>query len=102
MWLHAGPDQPEARYSERLELDLSTVVPSIAGPKRPQDRISLTESKQQFRNDLENYVVDGQGIEKSSVDQELMGTFPASDSPSHDALEASETAGRPSRSVAVG
>ncbi len=35
MWLHAGPDQPEARYSERLELDLSTVVPSIAGPKRP-------------------------------------------------------------------
>ena len=34
-----GPDQPEARYSEYLELDLSTVVPSIAGPKRPQDRI---------------------------------------------------------------
>ena len=35
MWLHAGPDQPEARYSERLELDLSTVVPSIAGPEAP-------------------------------------------------------------------
>src|SRR5512144_1021656 len=34
MWLQAGPDQPEARYSEYLELDLSTVVPSIAGPKR--------------------------------------------------------------------
>ncbi|HEX5428284.1 MAG TPA: aconitate hydratase [Pedococcus sp.] len=101
LWLVAGPGQAEARYSERLELDLSTVVPSIAGPKRPQDRISLTESKQQFRNDLENYVVDGQGIEKSSVDLELMGTFPASDSPSHDALEASETAGRPSRSIAV-
>jgi aconitate hydratase len=101
LWLDAGPGQAEARYSERLELDLSTVVPSIAGPKRPQDRISLTESKQQFRNDLENYVVDGHGIEKSSVDQELIGTFPASDSPSHDALEASETAGRPSRSVAV-
>ena len=42
MWLKAGPDQPEARYSEYLELDLSTVVPSIAGPKRPQDRIALT------------------------------------------------------------
>ena len=41
MWLKAGPDQPEARYSEYLELDLSTVVPSIAGPKRPQDRIAL-------------------------------------------------------------
>ena len=41
MWLKAGPDQPEARYSEYIELDLSTVVPSIAGPKRPQDRIAL-------------------------------------------------------------
>ncbi len=45
MWLKAGPDQPESRYSEYLELDLSTVVPSIAGPKRPQDRIALTDAK---------------------------------------------------------
>jgi aconitate hydratase len=86
----------EPRYSEHLELDLSTVVPSIAGPKRPQDRIALTEAKEQFRNDLKNYVVNGQRIDKSAVDQELMATFPASDSPSHDALEASENAGRPS------
>ncbi|WP_156465453.1 aconitate hydratase [Knoellia sp. Soil729] len=100
MWLNAGPDQPEARYSERIELDLSTVVPSIAGPKRPQDRIELSRSKQQFRNDLKNYVVNGNGIEKSSVDEELMESFPASDSPSHDALEASESAGRPSHSPA--
>ena len=100
MWLNAGPDQPEARYSEYLELDLSTVVPSIAGPKRPQDRISLTESKEQFRNDLRNYVVNGLGIDKSAVDNELMDTFPASDSPSHDALEASQTAGRPYHSAA--
>jgi aconitate hydratase len=101
MWLNAGPDQPEARYSERIELDLSTVVPSIAGPKRPQDRIELSRAKEQFRNDLKNYVVNGNGIEKSSVDEELMGTFPASDSPSHDALEASESAGRPSHSPAA-
>ena len=66
MWLDPAK---EARYSERLELDLSTVVPSIAGPKRPQDRIALTEAKQQFRNDLKNYVVNGNGIEKSSVDE---------------------------------
>ena len=98
MWLDASK---EARYSERLELDLSTVVPSIAGPKRPQDRIELSQSKQQFANDLKNYVVNGQGIEKSSVDQELMGTFPASDAPSHDAHEESESAGRPSHSPAV-
>ncbi len=101
MWLQSGPDQPESRYSEYLELDLSTVVPSIAGPKRPQDRIAVTQSKEQFRNDLKNYVVNGNGIEKSSVDQELVGTFPASDPPSHDALELSESAGRPSHSAAA-
>ncbi len=101
MWLQSGPDQPEARYSEYLELDLSTVVPSIAGPKRPQDRIAVTQSKEQFRNDLKNYVVNGKGIEKSSVDQELDATFPASDPPSHDALEPSESAGRPSHSGAA-
>ena len=95
MWLDPSL---EARYSERLELDLSTVVPSIAGPKRPQDRIALSESKKQFVADLQNYVVDGNAIEKSAVDQELRDTFPASDAPSHDALEASQAAGRPEHS----
>ena len=46
----------EPRYSERLELDLSTVVPSIAGPKRPQDRISLDDAKAAFRRVLGDYV----------------------------------------------
>ncbi|WP_392542271.1 aconitate hydratase AcnA [Oryzobacter telluris] len=59
MWLQAGPDQPESRYSEYLELDLSTVVPSIAGPKRPQDRIVVAEAKSQFALDVKNYGVDG-------------------------------------------
>jgi aconitate hydratase len=45
----------EAEYSEYLELDLSTVVPSIAGPKRPQDRIELDKAKQNFEKDLANY-----------------------------------------------
>ncbi len=45
----------EAEYSEYLELDLSTVVPSIAGPKRPQDRISLDNAKTSFEKDLANY-----------------------------------------------
>ncbi|MFD8879207.1 aconitate hydratase AcnA [Corynebacterium xerosis] len=53
MWL--DENTPEAEYSEYLELDLSTVVPSIAGPKRPQDRIELTSAKEQFRKDLHNY-----------------------------------------------
>ena len=45
----------EAVYSEYLELDLSTVVPSIAGPKRPQDRIILADAKAQFEKDLTDY-----------------------------------------------
>ena len=43
-----GPETPEAEYSDRLELDLSKVVPSLAGPKRPQDRIDLPEVKKNF------------------------------------------------------
>lgn len=43
------------RYSEYLELDLSDVVPSIAGPKRPQDRIELSKAGSQFRHDLPDY-----------------------------------------------
>src|SRR5690348_6614803 len=45
----------EPRYSERLELDLSTVVPSIAGPKRPQDRVALTDAKSSFEGYLPTY-----------------------------------------------
>lgn len=51
---------PDARphYSEYLELDLSTVVPSIAGPKRPQDRIALSTAQRAFREALPNYAAD--------------------------------------------
>ena len=48
-------DSIEPNYSEYLELDLSTVVPSIAGPKRPQDRVELSASKATFEQDLKNY-----------------------------------------------
>ena len=51
----------EPRFSERLELDLSTVVPSIAGPKRPQDRIALTDAKTAFRKVLPTYVKHDEG-----------------------------------------
>ncbi|HEY0998945.1 MAG TPA: aconitate hydratase AcnA, partial [Streptosporangiaceae bacterium] len=63
----------ETRYSEELSLDLSTVVPSIAGPKRPQDRITLADAKQAFRDALPNYVTE------TTLDNGLAGTFPASD-----------------------
>jgi aconitate hydratase len=73
LWLDpaAEPD-----YSEKLELDLSTVVPSIAGPKRPQDRIVLADAKTQFSQDVRNYVKDGGDVDEASKE-----SFPASDSP---------------------
>jgi aconitate hydratase len=69
----------QARYSEYLELDLSTVVPSIAGPKRPQDRIALTDAKAAFRISLRDYASqDGDGI-ASALDEGSAESFPASD-----------------------
>ena len=55
------------RFSENIELDLSTVVSSIAGPKRPQDRISLTDSKSAFSKILPTYLTDKTGKETYPV-----------------------------------
>jgi aconitate hydratase len=71
----------EAEYSETLELDLATVVPSIAGPKRPQDRIELVNGKAAFRQSLKAYVTHGDVEAKSEVDEAIDETFPASDPP---------------------
>ena len=68
----------EAKYSEYLELDLADIKPSIAGPKRPQDRIELTAAKTSFRETLPAYVESREG------ETEGNGSFPASDPPSHD------------------
>ncbi len=70
----------EPRFSEKLELDLSTVVPSLAGPKRPQDRVSLSDAKQSFRGSLADYVT---GDEESGYDESVAESFPASDSPAN-------------------
>jgi aconitate hydratase len=73
----------EPEYSETLELDLSTVVPSIAGPKRPQDRIALSDAKSAFRGVLGNYVADTAASPKSPVDEASDESFPASDAPAY-------------------
>jgi aconitate hydratase len=99
----------EPRYSEKLELDLATVVPSIAGPKRPQDRIQVADAKQSFRASLKDYVA---GEEENGYDESVAETFPASDpatsnghgesAPPSDHLSAApRDGGRPSNPVEV-
>jgi aconitate hydratase len=70
----------EPDFSETLALDLSTVEPSLAGPKRPQDRVPLKNSKSMFRAALGSYV-DGDSVQDSHDEAEAE-SFPASDVPS--------------------
>jgi len=74
LW-HDADSEPV--FSEYMELDLSTVVPSIAGPKRPQDRILLSEAKSQFEKDIVNYTTPS--VSNCIVDLESKHSFPASD-----------------------
>ncbi|MFG1950738.1 aconitate hydratase [Micromonospora sp. NPDC048830] len=94
LW-HDPDAEPE--YSERLELDLGTIEPSLAGPKRPQDRVPLGNAKTLFRSALTDYVADDQtgsgadargGVRTSPpygvagrADEASAESFPASDSP---------------------
>ena len=72
-------DDREPKYSEYLELDLGAVVPSIAGPKRPQDRVILAHAKEGFREALADYVDE----DEDGYDEAVAESFPASDAPSH-------------------
>ena len=88
-------------YSETLELELGDVVPSLAGPKRPQDRVSLMESKASFRMALDGFLP-----EPDCCDEPLEETFPASDptapqEPKHPAESHGEEAGAGTGGVQV-
>ncbi|HEY4991315.1 MAG TPA: aconitate hydratase, partial [Nakamurella sp.] len=105
----------EPVYSEYLELDLSTVVPSIAGPKRPQDRIELTDAKASFRKAIHDYVDLSADTPHTRVDEASEESFPASDPPSISYIDedadvevveslasaAEGAAGRPTKPTAV-
>jgi aconitate hydratase len=77
--------EAEPRYSEYIELDLGEIVPSIAGPKRPQDRVVLTDAKASFREALLGYV--DETDDEKGYDEAVAESFPASDAPSHDGAQ---------------
>jgi len=99
-------DDREPAFSEYLELDLGTIVPSIAGPKRPQDRVAMTDAKAAFRQVLPTYAnhgVDGDEDQAadsaaSPTDEAIEETFPASDPISPSAYGSTE-AGKPNTVV---
>ncbi|MFL5917561.1 MAG: aconitate hydratase [Gaiellaceae bacterium] len=69
----------EPEYSQVVELDLGDVEPSLAGPRRPQDRVPLREAKQSFFESLQSFGVDY----GNARDEAVAESFPASDPPSH-------------------
>ena len=89
------PDRPR-RYTEHVELDLSTVVPSLAGPRRPQDRVPLDRSRAAFRLALPDILGPDPAPRtvESWADEASAESFPASDAPAIDAERPG--AGRPS------
>ena len=80
LWHDENSEDPT--LSERLELDLSSVVPSIAGPRRPQDRVALTGAQEAFRSTLAELLADADDGTQVEISASSAGSFPASDPPS--------------------
>jgi len=78
------PDSEESTYSDTLELDLGDVEPSIAGPKRPQDRIAVSNAKQAFLEAMEEWNADAKTQLENMRDHAIEESFPASDPPAED------------------
>jgi aconitate hydratase len=73
-------DSEEPTFSDTIELDLATVEPSLAGPKRPQDRVSLSDAKRSFARALRDYVPTN-GEQRDAIDEAVAESYPASDPP---------------------
>ncbi len=80
LWHDEQAEEPT--YTDTVELDLGSVEPSLAGPKRPQDRVSLSGAKEAFREALKAYVTTA-GEQPDAEDEAVAETFPASDPPSN-------------------
>ncbi len=94
LWHDAGSEEPT--FTDTVTLDLGSVVPSIAGPRRPQDRVSLTESQSAFRDELKGYAPDC-----DFTDEGVDESFPASDPPAAMEPGASEHVGSPAGIPAI-
>jgi aconitate hydratase len=80
LWHDENSEQPT--FSDEIELDLSSVEPSLAGPKRPQDRVALSEAQTIFRQALDAYVP-SDGDQADAQDEGVAESYPASDPPSN-------------------
>src|SRR5271166_1563011 len=80
LWHDEHSEEPT--FSDTVELDLATVEPSLAGPKRPQDRVALSDAKSAFRLALEDYVP-SDGEQADALDEAVAESYPASDPPAN-------------------
>jgi aconitate hydratase len=82
LWHDERSEEPT--FSDTIELDLATVEPSLAGPKRPQDRVALSDAQAAFRRALDDYLPsDGEQVDPH--DEAEAESFPASDPPANGA-----------------
>src|SRR5204863_2560475 len=94
LW-HEADDHPT--YSLVVGLDLGTIEPSLAGPRRPQDRVPLRSAKDAFQNELPSFGIDY----GNAKDEAVAESFPASDPPAHVDPGHEDPAGVPVPAVAI-
>jgi aconitate hydratase len=81
LWHDESSEQPT--FSDEIELDLATVEPSLAGPKRPQDRVALSSSQAVFQEALRDYIP-SDGDQADAQDEAVAESYPASDPPANE------------------
>jgi aconitate hydratase len=99
LWHDADSEEPT--YSDTIELDLGDVVPSLAGPKRPQDRVPLDGAKDAFRSALGDLLGDSAEEVAAAHDEAVAESFPASDPPANGSPGHEDSPERPSTAPAV-